>query len=407
LNSHFVPYFPYQLLNIARRYVLLLLLVLFSNGISASNNDSIVITQLLQKLEDLQIKENGIFPKGAFPSFRMYTPNKIRYKADVNPFFTGLVAFTLQHLMPDLTPSQQLQAKRIIEKAKSVYPKFKNRKYPERNTYNFWPTDTVQIYPNGGWLNLFNKPQALADDLDDTVILLLAQNVDDSIANKVHDFMQLYRNGLKKKANTIVEKYQGIEAYSTWFGDKMPIELDVCVQANALYFVQYYHMLWSSTDSATLKLITNVIRDKEYISGANHLSPQYVRPSVLLYHFSRLMALKPIPELETLKPSLVEETEKLLKDSDLFMDQVLLSTSLLRWGVQPPNLAPHKTKGLATLIEDDNFAFFINNMGSMLPNSIKDEVYKLGALRFSYHCPGYNYLLLLENLVWLQKLNSN
>ncbi|HQS56451.1 MAG TPA: hypothetical protein PLK14_15190, partial [Sediminibacterium sp.] len=77
-----------------------------------------------------------------FPSFRMYTPNKSRYKADVNPFFTGLVAFTLQHLMPDLSPSQQLQAKRIIERAKSVYPKFKNRKYPERNTYNFWPTDT-------------------------------------------------------------------------------------------------------------------------------------------------------------------------------------------------------------------------------------------------------------------------
>jgi hypothetical protein len=387
-----------------RRIFALLLLLFISNGLYA--NDSILVTQLLQKLDDLQIKENGIFPKGAFPSFRMYTPNKSRYKADVNPFFTGLVAFTLQHLMPDLTPSQQLQAKTIIERAKSVYPKFKNQKYPERNTYNFWPTDTVQIYPNGGWLNLFNKPQALADDLDDTVILLLAQNAADSVAKKVHEFMQGYKNGLKKKANNIVEKYQGIEAYSTWFGDKMPIELDVCVQANALYFVQFYHLPWSLTDSATLKLITHVIRDKEYISGANHLSPQYVRPSVLLYHFSRLMALKPIPELEILKPSLIVETEKLLSATDLFMDQVLLSTSLLRWGVQPPNLAPHKTKGLATLIEDDTFAFFINNMGSMLPNAIKDGVYKLGALRFSYHCPGYNYLLLLENLVWQQRLFS-
>jgi hypothetical protein len=407
LKSHFIPYFPYHLFNSAKRYIALFALVLFSNGISASNNDSILITQLLQKLDDLQIKENGIFPKGAFPSYRMYALNKTRYKADINPFFTGLVAFTLQHLMPDLTPSQQLQAKRIIERAKSVYPKFKNRKYPERNTYNFWPTDTVQVYPNGGWLNLFNKPQAIADDLDDTVILLLAQNVDDSSAFKVHNYFQLFRNGLKKKANNIVEKYQGIEAYSTWFGYKMPIELDVCVQSNALYFVQYYHLPWSSTDSATLKLITNVIREKEYKTGADHLSPQYVRPSILLYHFSRLMALKPIPELEILKPSLIAETEKLLSATDLFMDQVLLSTSLLRWGVQPPKLAPHKTKGFAKLIEDDTFSFFINNMGSMLPNSIKDEVYKLGVLRFTYHCPGYNYLLLLENLVWQQKMNSN
>ena len=407
MKSHFVPYFPYHLFNSARRYIALLALVLFSNCISASNNDSILITQLLQKLDDLQIKENGIFPKGAFPSYRMYALNKTRYKADVNSFFTGLVSFTLQSLMPKLSVTQKQQATKIIDRAKAVYPKFKNKKYPERNTYNFWPTDTVQIFPNGGWLNLFNQPQALADDFDDTVILLMAQNASDSEAQKVHELMQMFRNGYKKKINNTLEAYKNMEAYSTWFGEKMPIEFDLGVQANVLYFVQYYHLPWTKADTATLQLMVNIIKEKQYLSLANHISPQYAKPSVLLYHISRLMTLKPIPELETLKPSLIEETEKLLKDSDLFMDQVLLSTSLLRWGVQPPNVAPHKSNTLASLVEDDQFVFFLANIGSMFPNSIKKTAYNTGAFRFTYHCPGYNYLLLLEYLVWQQKMNSN
>ena len=168
------------------------MLVFISNDICASSNDSILISQLLHKLDCLQIKENGIFPKGAFPSYRMYALNKTRYKADVNPFFTGLVSLTLQNLMPKLSASQQLQAKTIIDRASALYPKFKSRKYPERNTYNFWPKDTVQIFPNGGWLNLFDKQWAIADDMDDTVILLMAQNADEATAKQVHDLMQLY-----------------------------------------------------------------------------------------------------------------------------------------------------------------------------------------------------------------------
>ncbi len=403
MKSHFVPYFPYHLFNIARHYVALLALFLLSNGISASTNDSILITQLLQKLEDLQIKENGIFPKGSFPSYRMYALNKTRYKADVNPFFTGLISFTLQDLMPHFSSSQQQKARLIIDRAKAIYPKFKNRKYPERNTYNFWPTDTVQIFPNGGWLNLFNQPQALADDFDDTVILLMAQNASDSEAQKVHEFMQLFRNGYKKKVNNTLDAYKNIGAYSTWFGEKMPIDFDISVISNVLYFVQWYHLPWTQADSASLTLMTKIIEDKTYIKAANLISPHYVSTPVILYHISRLMALKPIPALETLKPSLIAETEKLLTSTDAFLDQVLLSTALLRWGKMPPAITTPKANSISELVEDDSFCFFIANIASMLPNPYKKTVTDLGIGRFYYHSPGYNYLLLLENLVWQQR----
>jgi hypothetical protein len=386
-------------------------MLFFSNDLTAKDipvnvvpaNDSILITQLLQTLEDLQIKENGIFPKGSFPSYRMYALNKTRYKADINPFFTGLISLTLRNLIPSLSSAQKQQATAIINRAALVYPKFKNKKHPERNTYNFWPTDTVQIFPNGGWLNLFNQQRALADDLDDTVILLMAQNTDDSVAIKVHDLMQLYRNGYKKNINSTFDKYKNIAAYSTWFGEKMPIEFDFGVHANILYFVQYYQLPWSAADTATLQLLTNIVKEKKYISSANYISPQYARPAVLLYHISRLMALKAIPELEDLKPSLIAETQKLLLASDLFMDQVLLSTSLIRWGIPPPKLTPQQSKGVSSLVEDDQFVFFLANIGSMFPNSIKKAAFNTGALRFTYHCVGYNYLLLLEHLVLLQK----
>lgn len=399
MKHSYFKYFPRHLFNISRKFVALLVLVFISSNISATNNDSILINRLLQRIDYLQIKENGIFPKGSIPSYRIYSLNKTRYKADINPFFTGLVSFTLKDLLPNLSPSQQQKARGIIERGQLVYPKFKSKKYPERNTYNFWPTDTLQIFPNGGWLNLFNKQQSLPDDLDDTVIILLAQNTEDSVAKQVHDLMQLYRNGYEKNISNTFEEYKKIGAYSTWFGKKMPVDFEIGVLANVLYFVQYYQLPWSGVDSASLKLITKIIEDKKFILSANYISPHYVKPSVILYHISRLMALKPIPELEILKPLLVAETNKLILSEKGFMDQVLLSTSLLRWGVLPPKIIIQNASSLEALVEDDNFFFFIANIASMLPNPLKQTVGDMGVGKFYYHSPGYNNLLLLENLV--------
>ena len=359
-------------------------------------NDSLVMGNLLQRIQQLQSKESRVFPKGIFPSYRLYALNKDREKADINIFFTGLIAFTLDDIKPQLSGIQQQLAGQIIANTLPVYPKFQNRK--GRNTYNFWPTDTPKIFPNAGWLNMFDKSQALPDDLDDTVIMLLALNASQSTAKEVHALMQSFTNHGGKQVRNTFKDYRKIGAYSTWFGQKMPVDFDVCVLANILYFVQKYGLAWTAADSASLQLIEKVLAEKKHISDAPYVSPHYSKLPNILYHISRLMSVKPIPSLEKYKPQLIEDTKLAFSNTDSFMDEVILSTSLLRWGILPPEGKARKAESLEELTEDESFSFFIANMASMLPDPLKQWMGGAGVGKFYYYCPAYNNLLLLENL---------
>jgi hypothetical protein len=379
--------------------LLICLFVLLNN---CKANDTIVSLQLLTRIANLQNKESAVFPRGIFPSYRLYALNKNRSKADINIFFTGLISFTLQKMRTYLTPYQQSIAEQIIASGNEPAIKFKNQK--GRNTYNFWPTDTPRIFPNSGWLNLFNKKQALPDDLDDTVIILLAMHAQDSIAKQVHELMQQYTNSGKKKVKNTFKAYRNIPAYSTWFGKKMPVDFDVSVLTNILYFVQHYNLPWSKADSASLVFIQKVIEEKKYINDADYVSPHYSSSTIILYHISRLMSLKPIPELDMYKDSLISFTKGKLLKTNNFLEQILLQTSLMRWGVQPSEVITVKNNSeLINRIEDEDFSFFIANMASMLPNELKKTAGAIGLGKFYYFCPAYNYVLILENLLEQKK----
>jgi hypothetical protein len=374
--------------------------LLLSKGMLAQ--DSLVISQLLRRIDQLQAKESSVFPKGSFASYRMYALNRDRDKADVNAFFTGLIGFTLNDLQPYLSVDQQLLADRIIQNSLPVYPKFQNRK--GRPTYNFWPTDTPRIFPNAGWLNVFDKPQALPDDLDDTVIMLLALNAPDSVARQVHALMQGFVNNGQKPVKNTFKDFRKIGAYSTWFGKKMPVDFDICVLANVLYFVQRYQLAWTVADTASLQLIEKVLDEKKHVTSAAYVSPHYSKLPIILYHLSRLMSVRPIPSLEQYKPMLVEEAKTAFQQSTDFMEQVILSTSLLRWGVQPPAMKTHIAENMTELIEEGDFSFFIANMASMLPDPLKQWMGGAGVGKFYYDCDAYNNLLVIEYLVWKKRL---
>lgn len=368
------------------------------------SQDTALITQLLKRIEQLQVKRDGVFPKGAIPSYRTYALNKDRQKADVNPFYTGLVAMTLKSLRNELDTAQVAIADRIISECIPVFSKFRNRS--GRHTYNFWPKDTPQIFPHAGWLNLFDKKQSLPDDLDDTVILLLSMDTPDSVVKQVHALMQDYTNTGRKNVRNTFKAYRHIGAYSTWFGKKMPVDFDVCVLANILYFVQRYQLDWTPADSASLQLIEKVIRDRKHITAASYVSPHYSKLPKILYHLSRLMSVRPIAALEALKPQLIEETKQALQQANGFMDKVILHTALLRWGVHLPVLSVHQTRSLQELVEEGDFSFFIANMASILPDPLKQWMGGTGAGKFYYDCQGYNNLLLLEYVVWNKKFSD-
>ena len=387
-----------------QRKIQVLLFLLLTGFISSYANDSLVMGQLLKRIDALQSKQSGVFPKGIFPSYRLYALNKDRQKADVNIFFTGLIAFTLKDIKQQLSPSQQKQAEQIISNTLPVYSKFKNQK--GRPTYNFWPTDTPKIFPNAGWMNVFDKTQALPDDLDDTVIMLLALEAADSTARQVHDLMQSFTNNGGKQVQNTFKGYRNMAAYSTWFGKKMPVDFDVCVLANVLYFVQQYNLPWTHADSASLQLIEKVLDERKHITAAAYVSPHYSRLPNILYHLSRLMSVKPIPVLEKYKTQLIEDAKEALTKSTNFLDEVILGTSLLRWGVIPPDVKTHTANSMDELIEGGSFSFFIANMASMLPDPLKQWMGGAGVGKFYYYCPAYNNLLVLEYLAWKKKYSK-
>ncbi|MDO8995333.1 MAG: hypothetical protein Q7U77_01780 [Sediminibacterium sp.] len=380
--------------------LLLFLLFFYTNKSNAF--DTTIVTQLLQRIDQLQVKENGIFPKGLFPSYRTYALNQDRQKADINPFFTGLIVFTLDRIKDQLTPYQQKLVEQISLNAKPVFKKFKNRK--DRDTYNFWPTDSAQIFPNSGWMNLFNKSQSLPDDMDDTVIILMALKANEKTADNIHLLMQDYINGGKGKINNTFSSISHLPAYSVWFGNRMPVDFDISVLSNVLYFVQEYKLPFTKADSSSVQLIVKVLEEKKHITAPSFISPHYGSSEIILYHLSRLMALKPIPELEKFKPMLIQQALEMQEKQKPFLLQVLLSSTLLNWGIKPSLITVNKKQSLTQIIEDEQFSFFIANMASMLPNQLKKSftTSKLGT--FKYYCPAYNNVLLLENIILHQKL---
>jgi len=382
------------------RYYIIALFLISSLGLAAE--DSLLISKLLQRIQNLQVKNDDVFPKGSIPSYRMYALNQHRYKADINPFFTALTGFTLRHLKNDLPTEQQILADSIIEKTMTVYPLFRNKK-KDASIYNFWSTDKRILFPHSGFLNLFSKSQSLPDDCDDTVMILMAQSSSDSVAQSVHQHMQQFVNNKAKKITNTFPEYQQVGAYSTWLGYKMPVDFDICVLSNVLYFVQQYNLEWSAADSASLYLIEDIIRTRKHSMYANYVSPHYATLPNILYHISRLMELKPIPSLDRLKPQLIEEAKRELTSASTFMDKVILSTSLLRWNVVPPDIIEEKTTSLIDLIEDEKFYFFIASMASFLPDTWKKRITNLKVGTFYYYCPAYNNLLLLENLIWQKR----
>lgn len=365
-----------------------------------TNKDTIWSYQLLTKIQSLQQANTG-FPPGIFPSTRVYAYNKNNIKNDPNVFYTGLIVRTLKKYQKYCTPFQQGIINQIAKDAMVSTALFKNRQ--GRDTYNFWRTDTPQIFPNAGWLNKFDKSQSLPDDFDDTVILLWAQEVARERAAAIHDTMQLFANTKGKTVKNTLKAFETLPAYSTWFGKKMPIDFDMAVLCNVLSFVNAYNLKWTSSDTASLQLITTAIQNNWHIGKANFIAPHYAKPAVILYHIARLLDAgkqQNIEALMALKPSLLHSADSLLAKSVDPLETVLLQSARLHFGgtnnVDASNIVTAQTIDPAA-IEQSTYPFFIANMASMLPSPLKRPLSKLAFAKFEYRCPAYNLALLWEN----------
>jgi len=359
--------------------------------------DSLIINLLLKKIAAQQVKQDDYFLPGIFPSYISKRESFSDKKKDNNIFFNTLIAYTLSDIRSFVSKDNQLLIDEILEKGKPLFPKFKNQK--GRNTYNFWRTDTTFEYPYTGLINPFKKNVTLPDDMDDTVLSLLALQEDDSVAANVHLLMQSFTNNSSNPVRSVISSYNQLPAYSTWFGKKFPVVFDVSVLCNLLSFVQLYNLPWTKADSASLEVILTTIKNNNHISQPVYASPYYPKTSLILYHIARLMSIKKIPELEAMKVKLLTDAVVEFSNTKNILEKIILSNAIIKWGYIPPALDLPSTVELETSIEQNNFSFFVGNIPSYFPGWLRKYATEKNAGLFYHYCPAYNDALLLEYLV--------
>jgi hypothetical protein len=370
--------------------------------ISAQQTDTALISALIKDIAALQVPKDDEFYKGMFPSFRECGGAPHNYQPDNNIFFTAISAFALRNILPALSDSNQKITRDIIEKASSSYAYYKDQFGDP--FYNFWPSH-APIMPHTYYFKYLKGVFGQGEDADDTVMILMTDDNNDS-ANTVVK-RRLIDVANKSNGRNIIstyKKYRDISAYSTYLGTRMTPDFDFAVQCNILYFMYDKHLPFTAQDSATLDLLTHMVKNREYMKAPVYLSPYYVKSSILLYHLTRLMGAFNIPKLEIYKPQLVEDIHALLNKSNNVMDQIILRTALLRLGEAAPAL------GLQSIDEfeksnQQQYIFFQAKAAFSYPTPFKQIFLHWSYITYYFYCPTYNKILWLEYLVERNKGN--
>ena len=184
--------------------IVLFPIIFIVNGQSKQNSS---IIELLQEISSLQTTNSSQFPKGGFPSFRKYNYSRT-YKADYNLFYTTILIYNLERYSPFLSKEEQSYVEKIKKNAIPYFELFQNKKHA--NSYNFWPKYPSVVFPNSGWLNWFNKKNALPDDVDDCAMAMLTIGPKDSSINELRTYFTKFSNGQSKKLKSNVGRKERI-----------------------------------------------------------------------------------------------------------------------------------------------------------------------------------------------------
>jgi hypothetical protein len=361
-----------------------------------AGGDSTLISALLRDIAARQQLQTHFFSVGSFPGLRIHASRPSVQRADNNIFFTGLLGLGLSRVRSDLRGPDSLLCDSVLRAIPESYPRYRNRS--GRMTFNFWPSDPPRIFPGDPLLHVLSRSHALADDLDDTAILLdTMDGVPDSTLRQVKTLMEAHANGTSRFLHNYYRRYKKVPAYSTWFGRHMPVDFDFAVLCNVLYWVCRYHLPFDRRDSATAGMLADMVRRGLLTSDPAYLSPHYGRTPVLFYHISRLVGTFSVPGLDSLKPLLVAQIKAALGHTNAYLDRVLLSTSLLRLGV-PATAIP--LIPLGSIDEDDrSFVFFIGTFSDYFRNPFRRLFLHNRLIRYEFQCVAYDRFLLLEYLL--------
>ena len=386
-----------------KRFLIMLILINAQQILFAQNNDSLIHALLLD-IQAMQVKEDSFFYKGGFPTYRECGGVPHNYQPDNTVFYTAITAFALRNMLPYLNEDDKAIAENIIREARTSYPFYRNKHgYPY---YGFWATNDP-IMPGTYYFKYLKQVFGQGEDADDTVMILMTDSSSDKDVTDLKQRLVDVANLSKRKIIAAYKKYRDIPAYSTYLGSRTVPDFDFGVQCNILYFVLDKKLPWVNHDSATLQLVTDMVRNREYMSAPIYLSPYYVRSSILIYHVVRLMNAFYIPQLEAYKQQLIDDAKKEFDASNNVMDKILLSTSLMRLGLKDEHYIPPFTS--ISEFEKSNqqqFIFFQARAAYSYPTPFKQIFLHWSYINYYFYCPAYYKTLWLENLAEQQKAKA-
>jgi hypothetical protein len=389
--------------NLVMKKIPALIFVLFFVHKSFSQSNDSLIHALLLNIQSVQVKQDGEFYAGQFPSFRECGGVPHNFQPDNNIFYTAVTAFALRNMLPYLNDDNKKIAQDIIQRIQKIYPLYRNKHgYPY---YGFWATQDP-IMPHTYFYKYLKQVFGQGEDADDTVMILMTDSSNDKDVTDLKKRLEAVSNlaTSKRKIVSTYNKYKSISAYSTYLGSRTTPDFDFAVQCNILYFVLDKHLPFVQQDSATLHLITEMVHNREYMQAPVYISPYYVRPSILIYHVVRLMSAFNIPELNQYKQQLIDDAKKEFDASTNVMDKILLSTALLRLGVKENYFVPP----FASINEFENsnqqqFVFFQARTAYSYPTPFKQMMLHFSYINYYFYGPAYYKVLWLENLVLMNK----
>jgi hypothetical protein len=379
-----------------KRNILFVFLLFCAIRSFAQNKDSL-IHALLLNIASMQVTQNGEFYAGMFPGFRQCAGAPHNYQPDNNIFYTAIGSFTLRNMLPYLASDDKKIAETIITNARKAYPLYRNKHgYPY---YAFWANGDP-ILPHS-YINKLKQVFNKGDDADDAVMILMTDSaIDKDIAalkKGMEDVSNLATPG--RKITSTYNRYKNIPAYSTYLGSRTAPDFDFAVQCNLLYFVLDKKLPFAKHDSATLRLITEMVCNREYMTSPVFLSPYYVRSSVLIYHIARLISAFHIPELEVYKQQIIQDAQQEFDKSPNVMEKILLSTSLMRLGAKP-ELPPFNSIDEFENSNQKDFVFFQARAAFGFPVFLKTAMLHFSYMNYYFYSPAYYKILWLENLVY-------
>lgn len=382
-----------------------LVLIIFSarNTAAQMYSPDSVISVLVDDIEKDQIKEKGEFFPGMFYSFRGAAAPPHRFKPDNNIFFTAIGSFTLKHLSRMINQEQQTTVYSVLERSKRAFPSFQQK--DGLPLYNFWPRGG-KIMPHSFIAQHMSKQFKISEDADDTVMILMALQNNDSINAILKKRLMEVSNGgtAGKKIKSTFKRFRNYQAYTTYLGYNMQTDFDFAVQCNVLYFMYNKGIFNSHQDSASLQLLSEMVKERLYMKRPKFISPYYGHPSLLLYHLTRLIAAYHPKELAAYQATIKEDLHLLYSKATTPVEKIILQTSLLRMG-ENAEIPTEREIQEIRLVDQHKFSFFQARPAYWCRPFLKSLLLHLEFVNYHFFSPTYDKILLLENLAMRKAIN--